>query len=267
MTKKIIGRTRLALKTGTRTIGRNNSARDPHARLKDMDASGIDQVMIFPSTFVYLPLVENAEAALYLRAGIQRLGLRLLQRRQEAPVSRRGAAYPERRFCHRRVAPGRQARLQIGVSPADHRPGQVSDFSGIRSALARVRGARHGAGHAYLSHRAARRCRRNSTSAWAPTASGYFPTKKSWFIRRGSSSPTSCRSWAPNRPATRPIGFMAEAMTWTGVVLMTGWLEKFPRLKVAILESNSSWLPLVLEKAETYLDLYKHIRREDRRPA
>ena len=40
---------------------------------------------------------------------------------------------------------------------------------------------------------------------------------------------------------------------------MTGWLEKFPRLKVAILESNSSWLPLVLEKAETYLDLYKHL--------
>ena len=28
---------------------------------------------------------------------------------------------------------------------------------------------------------------------------------------------------------------------------------------MAILESNSSWLPLVLEKAETYLDLYKHI--------
>ena len=54
-------------------------------------------------------------------------------------------------------------------------------------------------------------------------------------------------------------GFIAEAMTWTGVALMTGWLEKFPRLKVAILESNSSWLPLVLEKAETYLDLYKHL--------
>src|SRR5262249_20817816 len=53
-------------------------------------------------------------------------------------------------------------------------------------------------------------------------------------------------------------GFIAEAMTWTGVVLMTGWLEKFPRLKVAILESNSSWLPLVLEKAETYLELYRH---------
>ncbi|HMF49318.1 MAG TPA: amidohydrolase family protein, partial [Candidatus Saccharimonadales bacterium] len=54
-------------------------------------------------------------------------------------------------------------------------------------------------------------------------------------------------------------GFIAEAMAWTGVALMTGWLEKFPRLKVAILESNSSWLPLVLEKAETYLDLYKHL--------
>jgi predicted TIM-barrel fold metal-dependent hydrolase len=55
------------------------------------------------------------------------------------------------------------------------------------------------------------------------------------------------------------FGFIAEAMTWTAVVLMTGWLEKFPRLNVAILESNCSWLPLVLEKAETYIDLYKHL--------
>jgi len=28
------------------TLGRNKSARDPHARLKAMKASGIDQVMI-----------------------------------------------------------------------------------------------------------------------------------------------------------------------------------------------------------------------------
>ena len=28
-----------------------------------MDASGIDQVMVFPSTFVRMPLVKNADAA------------------------------------------------------------------------------------------------------------------------------------------------------------------------------------------------------------
>jgi hypothetical protein len=63
LNKKIIGNTQPGTKDWDEKIGRNASARDPHARLKDMDAAGIDQVMIFPSTFVYLPLVDNAEAA------------------------------------------------------------------------------------------------------------------------------------------------------------------------------------------------------------
>ena len=63
LTKKIIGDTQPGTKEWDEKIGRNKSARDPQARLKDMDAAGIDQVMIFPSTFVYLPLVENADAA------------------------------------------------------------------------------------------------------------------------------------------------------------------------------------------------------------
>ena len=63
LTKKIIGQTEPGTKDWDEIIGRNKSARDPQARLKDMDAAGIDQVMIFPSTFVYLPLVENADAA------------------------------------------------------------------------------------------------------------------------------------------------------------------------------------------------------------
>ncbi|HKY07052.1 MAG TPA: hypothetical protein VJQ55_02375, partial [Candidatus Binatia bacterium] len=63
LTKKIIGATEPGTKEWDEKIGRNRSARDPQARLKDMDAAGIDQVMIFPSTFVYLPLVENADAA------------------------------------------------------------------------------------------------------------------------------------------------------------------------------------------------------------
>ena len=42
------------------------------------------------------------------------------------------------------------------------------------------------------------------------------------------------------RAGDRASGFIAEAMTWTGVVLMTGWLEKFPRLKVAILSPTQA---------------------------
>jgi len=47
-----------------------------------------------------------------------------------------------------------------------------------------------------------------------------------------------------------------EAMVWVTTVLMTGWLDKFPKLKAAVLESNASWLPLVLGKSKNFLDLF-----------
>ena len=39
-------------------FGRLAGCRDPRARLADMDALGVDQVMLFPSWFVRLPLVR-----------------------------------------------------------------------------------------------------------------------------------------------------------------------------------------------------------------
>src|SRR3977135_4459126 len=40
--------------------------RDPHARLKDMDALGTEQVMLLPTCFVRLALVRSVEAATVL---------------------------------------------------------------------------------------------------------------------------------------------------------------------------------------------------------
>ena len=52
MNKKILGSIAPDDPRWDEEIGRNASQRDPQVRLKDMDASGIDQVMVFPSTFV-----------------------------------------------------------------------------------------------------------------------------------------------------------------------------------------------------------------------
>ena len=123
LTKKIIGQTQPGTKDWDETIGRNKSARDPNARLKDMDASGIDQVMIFPSTFVYLPLVENADAAYICARAYNDWAYDYCSADKKRLLSRRRVANAECRFRHRRTAPGRQARLQIRFGAADHRPG------------------------------------------------------------------------------------------------------------------------------------------------
>src|SRR5207248_1225785 len=60
----------------------------------------------------------------------------------------------------------------------------------------------------------------------------------------------------PTIDSSEALGFMMEAMVWVTTVLMTGWLDKFPKLKAAVLESNASWLPLVLGKSKNFLDLF-----------
>jgi predicted TIM-barrel fold metal-dependent hydrolase len=60
----------------------------------------------------------------------------------------------------------------------------------------------------------------------------------------------------PTIDSSEALGFIFEAMTWLTTVLMTGWLEKFPRLRAAVLESNATWLPLVLARSRNFLDLY-----------
>lgn len=44
-------------------LGRLAGCRDPRARLRDMEALGVDQVMLFPTWFVRLALLRDAEAA------------------------------------------------------------------------------------------------------------------------------------------------------------------------------------------------------------
>src|SRR5207248_5605285 len=68
----------------------------------------------------------------------------------------------------------------------------------------------------------------------------------------------------PTIDASESLGFIMEAMTWLTTVLMTGWLEKFPRLKCAVLESNATWLPLVLGRSRNFLDLYAFQRGPER---
>jgi predicted TIM-barrel fold metal-dependent hydrolase len=257
LTKKIIGQTEPGTKDWDETIGRNKSARDPHARLKDMDASGIDQVMIFPSTFVYLPLVENADAAYicarayndwvcdYCSADKKRLYPAAV-----LPVQNVDYAIEELRRVAKRgfksalvrpiIAQGKYPTFpefdplwrefeELGIVLGMH------TFPSRGEAMSPELDQRMGANRKRL-----------------------FSDEDILVYSPGQFVANIMQIMGSNQAGDQAYGFIAEAMTWTGVVLMTGWLEKFPRLKVAILESNSSWLPLVLEKAETYLDLYKH---------
>lgn len=258
LNKKIIGSVQPGTKEWDETIGRNRSARDPLVRLKDMDAAGIDQVMVFPSTFVYLPLVENAEAAsicarayndwVYEYCSVDR---KRLYPAAILPVQNLDYAIEELR----RVAKlGFKAGLVRPIFSGTKYP-TLPEFDPLWKEFENL-GIVLGM-HTFPSRGEA--MSPELDQRMGADRKRLFGDEEVLVYSPGQFVANIMQLMGSRQAGDAAFGFIAEAMTWTAVVLMTGWLEKFPKLKVAILESNSSWLPLVLEKAETYLDLYKHL--------
>ena len=223
-TKKIIGATQPGTKDWDEKIGRNASARDPHARLKEMDAAGIDQVTTFRHVR-HLPLVDNADAAHICARAYNdwvydhcSADPKRLYPAAVPPIQNVDYAIEELlRVAKRGSSPLLCVRSLPTTSIRPFRNsilcgGSLKNSASCWGRYASVagRGDVPGLGN-----------------AWERTGNGCSRTKTLWFIHRGSLSPISCRSWAP-ASRRRGYGFIAEAMTWTGVVLMTGWLENFP---------------------------------------
>jgi len=65
------------------------------------------------------------------------------------------------------------------------------------------------------------------------------------------------------------LSFVFEAMTWLAQILLSGFLEMYPRLKMAIFESNAGWVPEMLEHCDRLFKLYANERliKADRLPS
>ncbi len=186
-------------------FGRLLGCRDPQARLKDMDALGTDQVMLFPTWFVRLALVRSAEAATVLAQAYNNwvLDYCAADKRRLFPCAVLPLQSVEASIAElRRVA-------KLGFKAAAVRPcfwnGRYPTLRRVRPAVARVRGHRDGAGHAHVpvprgAH--ARMGRAHGPGARATRARVCSSPTSRWSIRPGSSCRTSPRRWIP--PSTPP---------------------------------------------------------------
>jgi uncharacterized protein len=209
----------------------NPGAQDPGARLRDMDAMGIETAVLFPTLFAeYLPVVQNPDAASAL-----------------------ACAYNDwiRDFCS--VAPKR-------LLPAAVLPMQDASFAarelrrvaklGFRAAFIRPAFFNHRfPNHEYyrplwqqLEANGIVACIHPSSGHTNPewTSEGSYVERVAGYLRIGHSV---AESVAPT---------MDNAI-FLNAVCFCGHMEDFPKLKLSFLHSGASWLPLALEKAETYL--------------
>ena len=239
-------------------FGRLLGCREPHARLKDMDALGTDQVMLFPTWFVRLALCRDPKAAEIL-----------------------ARAYND--WVHDYCAPDRKRLFPCAVLPLQSVEASVAELKrvvkmGFKAAAVRPcywngryptlpefdplfrEMEAHGvvlAMHTFPSREAL-------TPDWAKrmaeargtSGQGLLFTDEAVVYSPGQFVSNITAAMDPSIDASETLGFVMEAMTWVATVVHTGWLEKFPKLKAAVLESNASWLPLVLARAANFSNLF-----------
>jgi predicted TIM-barrel fold metal-dependent hydrolase len=64
------------------------------------------------------------------------------------------------------------------------------------------------------------------------------------------------------RVDSQTLSFVFEAMAWTAQVLLSGFLDRYPKLKMAIYESNSTWFPEIMERCDKLFKLYANERMQ-----
>jgi predicted TIM-barrel fold metal-dependent hydrolase len=206
-------------------------AQDAQARLRDMDTMGIDRALLFPTLFAeYFPVIDNPDAAYAL-----------------------ARAYNDwiADFCS--TAP--QRLLPVAVLPLQDVSFTVRELQrvhskGFRAVLIRPAFVNQRfPNHAYYAplwqqlealEMAACVHPSNGTTNAEWTSQGSFVERVASHLRIGHSV----------AEAVAPL--MDNAM-FLNALCFCGYMEEYPKLKLSFLHSSASWVPLALEKAETYL--------------
>lgn len=199
-------------------------ATDPQARLKDMDADGIERGMLFPSAGLYLPSVEEESygAALcraynnwlfdYCHSDPKRLmGVGVI------PVQERQAAIDEAR---RVVKEFGFKGIFVRPNPVKGRTLDDPYYDPLYETIQEL-------GIPLMVH--------EGSGAYLPTAGAdRFPGQ--WFF---------------THTVSHPFEQMLACLSLIG----KGVLEKFPQLKVVFLESGAGWLPYWLWRMDEHYEI------------
>jgi predicted TIM-barrel fold metal-dependent hydrolase len=237
----------------------NPGASDPAARLADMDALGIDQAIVYPSLFLeYLPQVADPEAAAVLARAYNDWVWEMASATggRVHPVAILPLQAPELAGEELRRVAGLGFRGAL-FRPAFYKLGAVESFA---SMLMTAGGAPDpdappAAPPAVFVEDKPFRPLWELTSQLGLVACvhpGLNNTGPDAVSSGGFAERVSERLNVAHTVA-EPIAYMQDADLFVTAALYHGLFEDLPDLKVAIAHAGTTWVPLALEKCETYL--------------
>ena len=218
---------------------------EPKARLRDMDVQGIDQVMIIPTDIDTYPWMQNALGAKAMCKAYNEWAYEYCQEDPEriffaALLPMQNPVFATQELY--RVA-------EKGCRVALVRPIDAMGGYPIQPKFEPVWRAMEETGVVYGMH----------------PFPAFGNLKPPGYTEQYSGAEliakTAFSAGLPHFFLTNVQNFQAEAALWVTMVLMSGFFDRFPKLKAAVFEASSTWLSFLLDECDKFYKLYRNERQ------
>jgi predicted TIM-barrel fold metal-dependent hydrolase len=217
----------------------------PKPRLQDMDVQGIDQVMIIPTDIDTYPWIQNAMGARAMCKAYNDWAYEYCQENPERLYFAALLPLQDPKFAEQEVYRVAAKGCRVGLV----RPIDAMGNYPIQPKYARVWHAMEETGMVYGMH----------------PFPAFGTLKPPAYTEQYSGAElialTASSSGLPHFFLTNVQNFQAEAALWVTIALMSGFFERYPRLRAAVFEASSTWLSFLLDECDKAYRLYRNDRR------
>src|SRR5260221_13889456 len=218
---------------------------EPQPRLKDMDIQGIDQVMIIPTDIDTYPWLQNALGAKAFCKAYNQWAYEYCQENPERLFFAAMLPMQDPKFAEQEVYRVAVKGCRVGlVRPID----AMGNFP-VQPKYERVWRAMEETGVVYGMH----------------PFPAFGSLKPPGYTEQHSGaeliSLTATTSGLPHSFLINVQDFQAEASLWVAMVLMSGFFERYTKLRAAVFEASSTWLSFVLDECDKVYRLYRNERQ------
>jgi uncharacterized protein len=218
---------------------------EPKPRLRDMDVQGIDQVMIIPTDIDTYPWIQSATGARAMCKAYNDWAHEYCQENPERLYFAALLPMQDPKFAEQEVYRVAAKGCRVGLI----RPIDAMGNYPIQPKYARVWHAMEETGVVYGMHPFP------AFGALKP------PAYTEQYSGAELIALTASSSGLPHFFLTNVQNFQAEASLWVTMVLMSGFFERYSKIRAAVFEASSTWLSFLLDECDKAYKLYRNDRR------